>query len=271
MKLSFEFFPPYTQERINDLKEVRKKLKVLNPEYYSVTFGAGGSSKKYTYETVLDIQTNDNVIAVPHLTCIAANHKDIDKFIYKYKKIGVNSIIALRGDAPPGMQNIGDFRFANEIVSYIREKTGDYFDIKVAAYPEYHPQAKSCDADINYFINKVKAGANSAITQYFYNVDAFFNFKNEVIKKGLDVEIVPGIMPITNPSLIRFSNLCSAEIPRWILNKIYDYKDDLKSITKFGEEVVTNLCVKLKQGGVDNFHFYTMNKAEPTLSIAKNL
>jgi len=259
MKTSFEFFPPRTDKGKQTLAQVRQELSTINPEYFSVTFGAGGSTQDATLETVLDIQANDSVSAAPHL-------------LDQYKAADINRLVALRGDIPSGVRDIGDFRYANELVEFIKSEYNDHFHIEVAAYPEMHPQAKNIQTDLEHFANKVKAGADAAITQYFYNADAYFRFLDDAQKLGIDVPITPGIMPITNHTqLSRFSNMCGAEIPKWILERLKLYENDLTSLTLFGTEVVSNLCQTLKDQGVDSFHFYSMNRTEPSLSIAKNL
>ncbi|HIG89273.1 MAG TPA: methylenetetrahydrofolate reductase [NAD(P)H] [Candidatus Thioglobus sp.] len=272
MKISFEFFPPRTEQGKQALTQVRKELSTISPEYFSVTFGAGGSTQDATLETVLDIQQNDGVPAAPHLSCIGSEKNKIIELLDQYKVAGINRIVTLRGDIPSGVRDIGDFHYANELVEFIKTQYNDYFHIEVAAYPEMHPQAKNIDTDLKHFIAKVKAGANGAITQYFYNADAYFRFKDEVEKAGVDVPITPGIMPITNyTQLLRFSTMCGAEIPKWILERLKLYENDLDSLAEFGTEVVSALCQTLKNQGVDSFHFYSMNRAQPSLNIAKNL
>ncbi len=272
MKISFEFFPPRTQESKQNLKQVRQNLSAINPEYFSVTFGAGGTTQEATLETVLDIQKNDNISVAPHLSCIDSKKSHIIALLNQYQIAGINRIVALRGDIPSGMRDIGDFHYANELVELIKSKYNDYFHIEVAAYPEMHPQAKNIRTDLEYFANKVKSGADSAITQYFYNADAYFRFIDEVQKLGVDIPITPGIMPITNyTQLLKFSNACGAEIPKWILERLKLYENDLVSVNKFGLEVVNALCQTLKHQGVDSFHFYSMNRSQPCLKIAQNL
>ena len=272
MKISFEFFPPRTNKGKQTLVQVRKELSTISPEYFSVTFGAGGSTQDATLETVLDIQQNDGVSAAPHLSCIGSEKEKIVALLDQYKAAGINRIVALRGDIPSGVRDIGDFHYANELVEFIKSEYNDHFYIEVAAYPETHPQAKNITTDLKHFANKVKAGASGAITQYFYNADAYFKFKDEVEKLGVNIPITPGIMPITNyTQLLRFSNMCGAEIPKWILERLKTYGDDLESLSSFGEEVVSNLCQTLKSQGVDGFHFYSMNRSHPSLKIANNL
>jgi len=272
MKTSFEFFPPRTDKGKQTLAQVRQELSDINPEYFSVTFGAGGTTQEATLETVLDIQANDTISAAPHLSCIGSDKTKIIELLDQYKTANISRIVALRGDIPSGVRDIGDFHYANELVEFIKSEYNDQFHIEVAAYPETHPQAKNIQTDLEYFANKIKAGADSAITQYFYNADAYFRFKDEAEKLGIDVPITPGIMPITNyTQLARFSNLCGAEIPKWILERLKLYENDLESLALFGTEVVSNLCQTLKNQGVDSFHFYSMNRTEPSLSIAKSL
>ncbi len=272
MQLSFEFFPPRTEQGKLNLKQVRQELSVINPHYFSTTFGAGGTTQDATLETVLDIQANDGVSAAPHLSCVDSEKSNILALLNQYKAAGINRIVALRGDIPSGVRDIGDFHYANELVAFIRQEFNDHFHIEVAAYPEMHPQAKNMNSDIEHFVNKIKAGANGAITQYFYNADAYFRFVDEVQKKGVDTPITPGIMPITNyDQLLRFSNMCGAEIPRWIEKRLATFGDDNESLRAFGFDVVAQLCDQLKSQGVDHFHFYSMNKSQPTLQLAQTL
>lgn len=268
---SFEFFPPKTPKGEENLRVVRTELVRLKPRFFSVTFGAGGSTRDRTYQTVLDIQNNGSA-AAPHISCIASSKKEIEELLLKYKEAGINHLVALRGDMPSGTYEKGDFRYANELVAYIRQLTGTHFFIEVAAYPEFHPQAPNAEADIENFVRKVKAGADSAITQYFYNIDCYFHFVERCEKAGLKVPIVPGIMPITNyENLARFSDRCGAEIPRWIRKRLEAYGEDSESIKAFGTEVVTKLCEQLLKAGAPGLHFYTMNQAEPTVTIWNNL
>ena len=270
--LSFEFFPPRTDQGKQTLTQVRKELSAIDPEYFSVTFGAGGSTQDATLETVLNIQQNDGIPAAPHLSCIGSEKSKIIELLDQYKTAGINRIVALRGDIPSGVRDIGDFHHANELVEFIKTQYNDHFHIEVAAYPEMHPQAKNITTDLEHFVNKVKAGASGAITQYFYNADAYFRFRDEAEKAGVNIPITPGIMPITNyTQLVRFSTMCGAEIPKWILERLKLYENDLDSLAEFGTEVVANLCQTLKNQGVDGFHFYSMNRAQPSLNIAKNL
>jgi len=269
---SFEFFPPKTADGIARLTETSKALATTHPRFFSVTFGAGGSTRNRTFETVTDIQKNSGIETAPHLSCISSTRENIREMLAGYQKNNVRRMVALRGDMPSGMVEAGEFRYANELVAFIREETGDHFHIEVAAYPEYHPQATSPDKDLANFKRKVAAGADSAITQYFYNPDAYLRFIDRCHQTGINIPIVPGIMPITNYyQLARFSDACGAEIPRWIRKRLESYGEDLGSIRAFGEEVVTNLCSQLVEQGAPGLHFYTMNRAEPSLAIWTNL
>ena len=278
MNISFEFFPARTEQGIKNLNEVQKELSAIKPEFFSVTFGALGSSQDATFETIIDLQKNTNVPIAPHLTCVGINKIQATDLLDKYIELGVNRVMVLKGDAPkvrfPYKKDVkkGDFRFANEMVEFIKDQYKGYFHIQVGAFPEKHPQSKSFANDIKFFVNKVNCGANSAVTQYFYNVDAYFSFVEEVQKFGVDIPIVPGIMPIINyEDLIRFSKVAGADIPSWIINRLKTYKDDKASLKAFGQEVVCEMCLKLKAGGVKDFHFYSMNRTEPVLSIAQNI
>lgn len=269
---SFEFFPPKTEAGIAKLANTSKVLAAVNPRFFSVTFGAGGSTRDRTFETVIDIQATSGIEAAPHLSCISSTRDNIRDMLTGYREKGIHHIVALRGDMPSGMVEAGEFRYANELVGFICAETGDHFHIEVAAYPEYHPQATSPDRDLTNFKRKVDAGANSAITQYFYNPDAYLRFIDRCEQQGIGIPIVPGIMPITNyHQLARFSDACGAEIPRWIRKRLESYGEDLESIRNFGEEVVTSLCARLLELGAPGLHFYTLNRAEPSLAIWKNL
>lgn len=258
---SFEFFPPKTPEGAEKLRATREQLGQLKPEFFSVTFGAGGTTRDHTLEAVLEIR-QAGFHAAPHLSCISSTRANIAAILETYRSNGIEHIVALRGDMPSGMGSPGEFRYANELVAFIREQTGDHFLIEVAAYPEFHPQSRSAQDDLLNFARKVRAGADSAITQYFYNADAYFAFVDECQKLGLNIPIVPGIMPITNfTQLARFSDACGAEIPRWIRQKLQSYGDDSASIRAFGLDVVTELCDKLLINGAPGLHFYTMNQA----------
>jgi methylenetetrahydrofolate reductase (NADPH) len=268
---SFEFFPPQTPEGVEKLAATRKKLAQLKPEFFSVTFGAGGSTQDRTLETIRQIKA-EGYNAAPHLSCVASTRENIRVMLNTYKDMGIKRIVALRGDMPSGMGSIGEFQYANELVSYIRAQTGEHFHIEVAAYPEFHPQARSAQDDMLNFKRKVSAGADSAITQYFYNADGYFRFVDECRKLGVTVPIVPGIMPIVKfAQLARFSDACGAEIPRWMRRKLEGYGDDNASIQEFGQDVVTTLCERLLKGGAPGLHFYTLNQAAPTLAIWQRL
>jgi methylenetetrahydrofolate reductase (NADH) len=268
---SFELFPPQTPTGVDKLRLTRKQLAQFNPKYFSVTFGAGGSTRERTLETVLEIQAEQHV-AAPHLSCIGSTQENIRAILEKYRVSGIQRIVALRGDLPSGMAQPGEFRYANELVSFIRKEFGDTFHIEVAAYPEYHPQSRSPQEDLVNFKRKVEAGANSAITQYFYNADAYFHFVDSCETAGLKIPVVPGIMPINKFSqLVRFSDACGAEIPRWIRKKLEGYGDDADSIHAFGLDIVTDLCERLLRAGAPGLHFYTMNSAELTTAIWRRL
>jgi len=269
---SCEFFPPKTEDGINKLTATSKALAAVKPRFFSVTFGAGGSTRDRTFETVIDLQEKSGIDTAPHLSCISSTRENIREMLTGYQDKGINHIVALRGDMPSGMVEAGEFRYANELVAFIREETGDHFHIEVAAYPEYHPQATSPDKDLANFKRKVDAGASSAITQYFYNPDAYFQFIDRCNTIDIDIDIVPGIMPITNYyQLTRFSDACGAEIPRWIRKRLESYGEDLESIRAFGEEVVAGLCAQLLEQGAPGLHFYTLNRAEPVLAIWNRL
>lgn len=269
---SFEFFPPKTDKGIENLKKVRATLAELKPEFFSVTYGAGGSTQDCTLSTVIDIQKNSGIEAAPHLSCIGSSTEQIRDTLNTYKENGIKRIVALRGDLPSGTQDIGEFQYANELVEFIRAETGDYFTLEVAAYPEMHPQATSFQSDLMNFAKKVSAGANSAITQYFYNADAYFRFVDSCADIGIETPIIPGIMPITNfTQLARFSDATGAEIPRWLRKRLEGYGDDLESINKLGLDFVTEMSEKLLAGGAPGLHFYSMNRVEPSLSIWNNL
>ncbi len=270
--LSFEFFPPRSAEMATQLRDAYRRLAALDPVYFSVTYGAGGSTRDKTFETVLEIQRETGIEAAPHLSCIGSTRDEIRALLRRYREAGIRRIVALRGDLPSGMHADGEFRYASDLVAFIRAETGDHFHLEVAAYPETHPQAASYPDDLRHFAAKVRAGADGAITQYFYNADAYFHFLADCRKQGLAIPIVPGIMPITNyAQLARFSDLCGAEIPRWMRKRLEAFDGDLAAIRAFGVEVVTELCRRLLDGGVPGLHFYTMNRAEPTLTICRNL
>ncbi len=268
---SFEFYPPKTPAGVEKLHAARDALGPLSPRYFSVTFGAGGSTQQGTLDTVKAISAA-GYDAAPHLSCIGSTRENIRQILDTYRNQGVRHIVALRGDMPSGMHEAGEFRYANELVAFIRSETADHFHIEVAAYPEIHPQAVGAEADLAHFKRKVEAGADSAITQYFYNPDAYLRFVDDCEQRGLSLAIVPGIMPIINHTqLARFSDTCGAEIPRWIRKRLEDYSDDKASLRAFGEEVVTRLCRQLLDAGAPGLHFYTMNTAGPTLALWHNL
>jgi methylenetetrahydrofolate reductase (NADPH) len=269
--VSLEFFPPKTPEGAEKLRVVRQQLYALKPEFCSVTFGAGGSTQEGTFNTVRDILA-EGVDAASHFSCIGATKDTVRAQLATLKAMGVKRLVALRGDLPSGYGAGGEFHYASDLVSFIRAETGDDFQIEVAAYPEVHPQAKSPNSDLQAFAAKVRAGANSAITQYFYNADAYFRFVEEVDALGLNVPVVPGVMPITSSTqLMRFSDASGAEIPRWIRLRLQSYGDDIASIKAFGLEVVTDLCEQLRAGGAPSIHFYTMNQSVATLALCANL
>jgi len=271
LSISFEFFPPQTVEGIEKLNTTRKQLSSLKPEFFSVTFGAGGSTRDRTLETVKQIQS-DGYPAAPHLSCVGSTRENIRAILHTYKSIGIKRIVALRGDLPSGMATTGEFQYANELVSFIRAETGNDFHIEIAAYPEFHPQAKSPRDDLLNFERKVKAGANSAITQYFYNADSYFYLVEQCHKLGITIPIVPGLMPIGKFSqLARFSDTCGAEIPRWMRKTLESYGDDTASIQAFGLDVVTQLAERLLAGGAPGLHFYTLNQSAPSVAIWKRL
>ena len=268
---SFELFPPQTLQGIEKLRLTRQQLAQYNPKFFSVTFGAGGSTRERTLETVLEIQAEEHVVA-PHLSCIGSTRQNIRAILEKYYQAGIRHIIALRGDLPSGMAQAGEFRYASELVTFIRQEFGSLFHIDVAAYPEYHPQARSAQADFENFKHKIETGANSAITQYFYNADAYYHFVESCELAGLNIPIVPGIMPINKFSqLVRFSDTCGAEIPRWIRKKLEGYSDDHASIQAFGLDIVTDLCERLLKAGAPGLHFYTLNSANLTSIIWQRL
>ncbi len=268
---SIEFFPPKTPEGAEKLRATRQKLSELRPKYFSVTFGAGGSTQQGTFDTVRDIMAAGEQ-AAPHLSCVGGTRESIRAILQQFKAEGIKRVVALRGDLPSGYGASGELRYASDLVEFIRLETGDWFHIEVAAYPEVHPQARSPQDDLQNFARKVQAGANAAITQYFYNADAYFQFVEQTRKLGLDVPIVAGIMPITNyTQLMRFSDMCGAEIPRWVRLKLASFGDDSASIKAFGLDVVTGLCERLLAGGAPGLHFYSMNQAAPTAALWQRL
>lgn len=268
---SFEFFPAKTPEGMQKLQETRNQLAQLKPKFFSVTYGAGGSTQERTLEAAIDIQAH-GCEAAPHLSCIGSTRETIRELLATYQQHGIRHTVALRGDLPSGTVDFGHFRFASDLVEFIRAETGDWFEIEVAAYPEVHPQARSARDDLLAFKRKAQAGADSAITQYFYNADAYFQFVEDCQREGVDIPIVPGIMPIGNFSqLVRFSEACGADIPRWLRMKMQSFGDDSASIRALGLDVVTNLCDRLLAGGAPGLHFFTMNRAGPTSTIWQRL
>jgi len=270
--ISFEFFPPKTDEQRAQLDRTVAALKAHAPDYVSVTFGAGGSTLSYTGETVRRLHQRHGLEVAPHLSCVGGSRAEIAALLDEYRGAGYRRLVALRGDLPSGMASPGDFRYAAELVRFIREYSGDHFHVEVAAYPEVHPQAENAHDDLRHFKAKVEAGANGAITQYFFNPDAYFRFVDDVQRLGVDVPVVPGIMPIANyAQLKRFSDLCGAEIPRWIAKRMQAHGDDAASIRALGAEVVAQLCRRLLDGGAPGLHFYTLNRARPTLAVLERL
>lgn len=271
MEISFEFFPPKTPEGETKLQAVREALQATQPHFFSVTYGAGGSTQTGTLSTVKSILAA-GTDAAPHLSCIGASRDSIRELLAEFRSAGIKRIVALRGDLPSGMGFSGEFRYASDLVAFIRAETGREFTLEVAAYPEMHPQSRSPQQDLDAFITKVNAGADSAITQYFYNADAFLHYRDAVGARGVNIPILPGIMPMTNyTQLARFSDACGAEIPRWVRNRLQGFGDDIESIRAFGHEVVRSLCERLMKEGVPGFHFYTMNNAGPTLRLLNDL
>ncbi|MCP1675122.1 methylenetetrahydrofolate reductase (NADPH) [Natronocella acetinitrilica] len=271
---SFEFFPPKTAEGAEKLRVTRERLAALGPRFFSVTFGAGGSTRDRTFETVIEIQRDSGIDAAPHLSCIGSTPESISEILGQYREAGIRHIVALRGDMPSGTGTggPGHFRYANELVEFIREQHGNHFRIEVACYPEVHPQSEDADTDLMHFKRKVDAGADSAMTQYFFNPDAYFRFVDRCADVGVDIPIVPGIMPIQNfKQLARFSDACGAEIPRWLRKRLATFADDRESLQNFGVDVVTELCYDLLQGGAPGLHFYTLNSAALTERIWNNL
>jgi methylenetetrahydrofolate reductase (NADPH) len=268
---SFEFFPPKTDEGKAKLRAAWQELALLKPRFFSCTFGAGGSTREGTLETVLEIRKAGHE-AAPHISCVASTRKDITEQLERYRANGIRHVVALRGDLPSGLGASGEFRYANELVAFIRETTADWFRIEVACYPEYHPQTRHAEDEIRNFKRKVDAGADSAITQYFYNPDAYFRFVDDARRAGITLPIVPGIMPIANfAQLARFSDACGAEIPRWMRLKLEGYRDDTASIRAFGLDVVTALCRKLLDAGAPGLHFYTLNQSALSVEIWRRL
>ncbi|MBN4078921.1 methylenetetrahydrofolate reductase [NAD(P)H] [Gammaproteobacteria bacterium AH-315-C21] len=270
--ISFEFFPPKNEQAAERLAQTSAELAKLEPEFFSVTFGAGGSTRNNTLECVSSINSNTGIDVAPHLSCIGSTEESIRELLEVYQSQGIKRIVALRGDMPSGMRDPGELNHANELVEFIRKTTGDHFHIEVAAYPEFHPQARSAQEDVANFKRKVDAGANSALTQYFFNSDAYFRFLDDCSAAGIDIPIVPGIMPITNYiQLARFSDACGAEIPRWIRRRLEGFGDDIESLRAFGTDIMTELCATLLEGDAPGLHFYTMNQTRATLAIWQQL
>jgi len=268
---SIEFFPPRTAEGMDKLRAARRQLAQLQPAFFSVTFGAGGSTREGTLATVLEIR-DEGLAAAPHISCVGATAANIRDVLMQYRGHGIRHLVALRGDLPSGSVDAGDFRYASELVEFIRKETGDWFQIDVAAYPEYHPQSRTPGDDLANFKRKIDAGANSAITQYFFNADAYWSFVDACADAGIDVPIVPGVMPIASyTKLARFSDTCGAEIPRWIRRRLESFGDDAASIRAFGLDVVTSMCADLLEGGAPGLHFYTLNQAALTTTIWQRL
>jgi len=270
-QFSFEFFPPKTDEGQEKLRSTWHALAALRPRFFSCTYGAGGSTRERTLQTVMDI-LDAGFDAAPHLSCIGSSRAELAATLELYRARGIRHLVALRGDLPSGMASAGELRYASELVQFIRQTSGDHFHIEVAAYPEFHPQARSAEDDLQAFRRKVEAGANSAITQYFYNADAYFRFIDACEAMQINIPIVPGIMPIGNFSqLARFSDACGAEIPRWLRLKMQSYGDDSASIRALGLDVVSRLCEQLLAAGAPGLHFYTMNQSAATMAIWKNI
>ena len=271
-KLSLEFFPPRTAQGMEKLTTTIQNLSILKPEYMSVTYGAGGTTQEKTLETVKYIQTQTEFEAAPHLTCIGATEESLTELLNTYETLGVKRIVALRGDLPSGMMVPGDFKYASDLVDFIKKTRGDTFKIEVAAYPETHPQARNCDIGIKWFKHKVNQGADAAITQYFFNLDSYLYFIDNCEKNGIDLPIIPGVMPILNyENLIRFSEACGAEVPRWLKCRLESFEDDTESLQSFGKDVITQLSQKLLDAGAPGIHFYSMNQSQPIINIAKEL
>lgn len=270
-KISFEFFPPKTADGMQKLRDARTKLAKFSPEFFSVTFGAGGSTRDRTMDTVLEIQ-REGFDAAPHISCISSSKEEIRALLQAYQTHGIKRLVALRGDIPSGEVSAGDFRYAAELVEFIRTETGNHFHIEVAAYPEFHPEARTPTADLLNLKRKMDAGANSAITQYFYNADAYFRFVDQCHAVGINIPITPGVMPIYNiTQLARFSSVCGAEIPRWLKMRLEEYGDDMPSLRAFGLDVVSQLCETLQSSGVPSLHFYTLNQAGVISNILENI
>jgi methylenetetrahydrofolate reductase (NADPH) len=271
-RISFEFFPPRTAEQKLILESTWQKLAPLKPEYLSITFGAGGSTLEATRDAVEALKAQTDVPLAPHISCMAHSEEMLRRILTAYRQKGVSRLVVLRGDRPEGVAGPGPFQYANELVSFIRREFGDYFHIEVACYPEFHPESESPESELYYFKQKVEAGANGAVTQYFYNADSYFSFVDECRKSGIDIPVTPGIMPITNfRQLAHFSDICGAEIPRWILRRLEGFGDDGASIRAFGLDVVTALCERLLAGGAPGLHIYTLNRANASFLLWQRL
>jgi len=272
-RYSFEFFPAKTESGHANLLAAAQKLTAYQPEFFSCTYGAGGSTRERTLDTVLQLSRELGIPSAPHLSCIGSSKDELRDFLWQYKALGIRHLVALRGDLPSGMgSSFGELHYARDLVEFIRNECGDYFHIEVAAYPEMHPQARNFEDDLQHFVDKVKAGANGAITQYFFNADSYFYFVERAQKLGVTIPIIPGIMPITNHGkLARFSDACGAELPRWMRKQLEAYADDIESIQRYGEQVVSSLCERLLAGGAPGLHFYTLNHAEAAITILNNL
>ena len=269
--ISFEFFPPNTEVGREKLKGVRDQLAALEPEFFSVTYGAGGSTRERTFNTVQSVSAS-GICTAPHLSCVGSDRGELREILAQYRENGVKRLVALRGDLPSGMGSRSELRYANELVEFVREETGDHFEIAVAAYPECHPQADNYHSDLENFARKMQAGADIAITQYFFNADAYFHFVERARAAGIQQPIIPGIMPITNyTKLARFSDSCGADIPRWLRRQLESYGDDSESLQAFGTEVISRMSQRLLDGGAPGLHFYTLNQAEPCLKVLENL
>jgi len=272
-RYSFEFFPAKTESGHANVLQAAQQLTAYQPEFFSCTYGAGGSTRERTLDTVLQLSGELGVPSAPHLSCIGSSKEELRDFLAQYKSLGIRHLVALRGDLPSGMgSSFGELHYARDLVEFIRTECGNYFHIEVAAYPEMHPQARHFEDDLKHFVDKVKAGANGAITQYFFNADSYFYFVERAQKLGVTIPIIPGIMPITNHGkLARFSDACGAELPRWMRKQLEAYADDITSIQQYGEQVVSALCERLLKGGAPGLHFYTLNHAEPAMAILNNL
>ena len=271
-RISFEFFPPRTAEQKLILESTWQKLAPLNPDYLSVTFGAGGSTLEATRDAVEDLAAQTDVPVAPHISCMAQNEEMLHRILAAYRERGINRLVVLRGDRPEGMSGPGPFQYANELVGFIRQEFGDHFHIEVACYPEFHPESRSPRSELYYFKQKVDAGANGAVTQYFYNADSYFSFLDDCRRSGIEIPITPGIMPITNyKQLSHFSDMCGAEIPQWIRRRLEGYGDDGASIRAFGLDVVTRLCERLLEGGAPGLHIYTLNRANASFLLWQRL